>query len=198
VRTSPRPQVDKPLQEHCTSDTVATMWALRPDRVGAGPELACRRPDAAHPNLVQGLAPSYQSAIIAVAIAISMWAAPSASAHGLPTLLATSDWCASCNHQVGVYRVRPSVIELTQAIGGRLRLRWSSWNSTDASGSGSGESFGASSVYHYRAVVRASDPVHGRFARLELRMTAGGRTNVEKLVVTSNLGPRWAQEGDEA
>ena len=144
------------------------------------------------------MAVAVSACLVSAASAAATWPAASASAHELPTLLATSRWCTSCDRQVGVYRVRPGVIELTQAIGGRLTLHWSSWTATRAAGSGSGESFGASSVYHYRAVVRASEPIQGRFARLELRMTADGRTNVEKLVVTSDLGPRWTQEGDEA
>jgi hypothetical protein len=139
-----------------------------------------------------------QSVIVAAALSSAAWTAAPAVGASLPTLLATSRWCASCEREVGVYRVRPGVIELTQAIGGRLTVHWSSWTSAHATGSGSGESFGASSVYHYRAVARASDPVQGRFAHLELRMTADGRTNVEKLVVTSDLGPRWTTEADGA
>jgi hypothetical protein len=135
--------------------------------------------------------------VVALTLAAAMWAATPASANGLPTLLATSRWCTSCDRQVGVYRVRPGVMELIQAVGGRLRLHWTSWTLTQATGSGFGESFGASSVYHYRATVHASDPVHGRFARLELKMAAGGRTNVEHLHVTDTLGPTWSPVGDE-
>ena len=129
--------------------------------------------------------------IIVAVLSSAAWTAVPATADGLPTLLATFGATPA------VYRVRPRVVELDQAEGGELMLHWSSWTSTEATGSGTGESFVASAINRYRAVVHASDPRHGRFTVLELTRAEGGRTYHEKLVLGNSIvGPSWTEQGD--
>lgn len=107
-----------------------------------------------------------------------------ASAAKLPTVLATSRWCAACDRQVGVYRVRPHKMDLIQAVGGELVLHWSSWTKREAAGAGTSYADQSSAI-----TVKALDPVDGRFSTLEI---SGFGPTVEILKVAGGIaGPYW-------
>ena len=133
-----------------------------------------------------------RAVIIVAVLSSAAWRATPATADGLPTLLSILFGTTPA-----AYRVRPRVIQLDQAEGGELKLHWSSWTSTQATGSGTGEYFVTDAIGHYRVVVHASEPRHRRFTVLKLIRTEGGRTYQEKLVLGSSIvGPSWTEQDD--
>ncbi len=123
--------------------------------------------------------------IVAAGALTSIAALPAAAAaHGLPELLTTTRCAHPCTRLIGVYAVRPHVVELSEAAGGELKLRWSSWTATAARGSGTSTVSGMGQTTVASITVRASRPVSGRFTRLELSGKSGGRTFQETLALT--------------
>ena len=77
----------------------------------------------------------------------------------------------------------PQTVELDEADGGELKLHWSSWTASAASGSGTSTVSGMGQKTVTSVRVRASDPVGGRFTHLTLTSTEQGRTFHESLVL---------------
>jgi hypothetical protein len=132
------------------------------------------------------------SVTVACLLSGVVWLAAVGSARGLPTLLTGIECAHPCGTLLGVYRVRPRRVELTEADGGELTLRWSSWTPALAVGSGTGRASGAGSSTRYDVRVRASRVRNGRYTRLELTSTAGGKTQHEYLHLGGAGGsPAW-------
>jgi hypothetical protein len=81
----------------------------------------------------------------AAVLAVSVWATSgtifpgsTAAASSSPTtkVLVKVRCSAGCSHFVGVYKVRPKHIYLSEGLGGGLTLRWSQWHMTWATGTG--------------------------------------------------------------
>lgn len=107
-----------------------------------------------------------------VSITLLALTAATAVAGGRRTTVMTGTKCNNkeCAAQVGVYKVKPHKIGLTENLWGALTLRWSRWARASATGSGSFSQFstGVQSVGHVR--VTLSDPIKGTFRRMKLRI----------------------------
>ena len=117
-----------------------------------------------------------------VLLALSAAVVPAAaSASSLPTLLFNTRCAHPCTRLVGEYAVRPRHMTLSEAAGGDLKLHWSSWTATAATGSGTSTVSGMGQTTVSSITVHASVPVHGRFTRLAITGMTGGRTFHESL-----------------
>ncbi len=121
--------------------------------------------------------------IVLVALAAGAALPAGAAAGGLPTLLANTRCAHPCTRLIGEYAVRPSHVVLSEAAGGDLKLHWSSWTSTAATGLGTSTVSGMGQTTVAKIKVRASKPANGRFTRLAITGTSGGRTFHETLAL---------------
>jgi hypothetical protein len=100
-------------------------------------------------------------------LAGALTAAP-ASAGGLPKLLANFKCAHPCTHFIGIYKIKPPVIYLTNPEGGNLNVAWSSWTATLGSGSGTSVVSNMGTTTTVNIVVSASRVRHGLFTRLTI------------------------------
>lgn len=143
-------------------------------------------------DLVRMLLARRSAVILVAAVAAAVGGIHPAHVSARPRLLA-SDRCARpCDHLIGVYKVRPRRVELDEAAGGTLTLRWSRWNQRVAIGSGHGYYIGAGASYRYPVSVRAKRVRHGDFTRLVITRTFEGETATYTLRLGHSYGePRW-------
>jgi hypothetical protein len=122
---------------------------------------------------------------------MSALTAAQASAAGLPKLL-VNDKCGPnhCASQVGIFKVRPQKIELSEAAGGEVTISsWSSWTSSSAVGTGVAVSSGMGNTTTLQVTLTASDVKHGRFTRLTI--VAAGVSTPEHLHLQLGGVPAW-------
>ena len=119
--------------------------------------------------------------VVLVALSAVALMPAGASARSLPTLLFNTRCAHPCTRLIGEYAVRPSHVTLSEAAGGDLKLHWSSWTATAATGAGTSTVSGMGQTTVSSITVHASVPVNGRFTRLAIAGTSGGRTFHESL-----------------
>ncbi|MBS1862876.1 MAG: hypothetical protein JSS68_14325 [Actinobacteria bacterium] len=124
-----------------------------------------------------GRSPVKFRAVIAV---LAVWATPGIISPGLTAaasrppktrVLVTTRCSPGCGASVGVYKVSPRHIYLSDDFGGTLTLRWSSWHMRSATGEGS--SYAALAGGHITAHVRVSlgEWANGEFLYMGIRFT---------------------------
>jgi hypothetical protein len=102
----------------------------------------------------------------------------------LPTALYQTRCAHPCDRLVGQFRVRPPSIRLlSEADGGTLRLRWSSWTRTRARGRGTSVVSNMGGTTRTPVGVTISRPRGGRFTRLTVvfHTTSGSRSVLYRL-----------------
>ena len=130
---------------------------------------------------------------VATLLVAAAWPAVPAAASSLPTLLANTKCARPCTKLLGIYEVRPREVVLAEAFGGDLVLKWSSWTSSAAIGSGTSTSQSTGGSEKLRVSVRASLVKSGTFTRLTLTATgSNGKPDVETLHLGHAGGsPGW-------
>jgi len=136
-----------------------------------------------------------RSAITVAAVAagaIGLLQSAAAGARALPSLLANTRCAHPCSHLVGIYKVRPSTVVLSEAAGGNLKLTWSSWTATSASGSGTSVVSNMGATTTTNIMVVASDPKRGHFQHLAVTFELSSGNQVAQLHVKTTSGsPGW-------
>jgi hypothetical protein len=151
---------------------------LRRQSLGCARQLRRRTGVASRHDTLRGLT-------VVGALALAAGIAPPAYASALPTLLVAIRCAHPCTQLVGVYRVRPRSFELVTAGGPELKVHWSSWTATTASGSGTSTQSGMGTTEVAAISLRASDPVDGHFTHLALTSTLAGHSYHTILVLTA-------------
>ncbi len=138
------------------------------------------------------------SAVAVSAGAIALASVGAASASSLPSLLVNTK-CGPhhCRTLVGIFKVRPLKIELSEAAGGEVTVSsWSSWTGASAAGTGTAVSSGMGHTTTLHVDLSASRARNGRFTRLTLTATtASGSPDIEKLHLTLGSTPAWVPVG---
>lgn len=134
----------------------------------------------------------------AVAVAAIMGAtvglASSASASSLPTLLTNIKCTHQCSRFVGVYKVKPHTVVLSDAEGGNLQITWGSWTATSASGSGTAVVSNMGTTTTTDVMATAARVRKGTFTRLTVTAKlANGTTQSEHLHLVLSSGPTWSR-----
>lgn len=128
-------------------------------------------------------------------------------------MLSTIRCAHPCDTLLGVYKVKPKHIVLTEAYGGTLTLHWTDWRTFSATGVGSSEAIGAGGYTTAHVTVALSrvrnvfislgHVENALFTRMRIHFThvkvhdsttgrlTPGRDAVEHLRLTFQNGPDW-------
>ena len=129
------------------------------------------------------------SATILLFGVLLMASAPAARAKSLPRIYST---IVQHGEQFSnVFAICPHEIVLDSADGGKLKIRWTSWTSTSASGRGRAFPDHGS----YPIVVSVFDAIAGQFTRLTIKTTGRGHSyGPDRLeLATDGTMLTWAQ-----
>ena len=125
-------------------------------------------------------------------------AASGASGRPLPKALATTRCAHPCQHPlVGVYRVRPKVIQMIEADGGALHIHWTHWSHRRARGHGTSVVHNMGGVDKSRIRVLLSRVRAGRFTRMRVTFrNSSGRYVGRFSLGTAYDNPSWIRNED--
>lgn len=121
-----------------------------------------------------------------------------ATADATPSHALTTTRCSSqCTMLLGVYRVRPSRIVMTEADGGTLHIRWTSWRGQRARGHGTSISGGMGVVTRAPIKVALTKAIAGVFERMAVTFRSPDKNRTLHFRLGTEEGsPSWIRSAD--